>query len=128
MLNWDTVGNLTQLFPNKFDQNNHLRAGRTHTFPPPRADYKLYLADSGTEKLKVLVVADKRASEKINEVLSYREEDNPYRGHTIAATHGARVKLKKVTDLLSKEAKIAKILKGLDSDDWGEDRFKALVR
>ena len=127
VLNWGPSGNLTQLFPNKFDPNNYLRAGKTYTFPPRGAGYEIFLGESGTERLKILAVSSKRASEKINRVLSYSDNpQDPFRGHTIVT--GARAELREVAKLVSKEEQIEKILKGLHADDWGEDRVETTVR
>jgi hypothetical protein len=127
VLNWGPSGNLTQLFPNKFDPNNRLQGGKTYTIPPRRARYEIFLAKSGVEKLKILTVADESVSDRINKVFSYSDNpDNPYRGQTVVTN--ARAELREAAELVSKEGQIEKILKGLDADDWGEDRTEATVR
>ena len=131
ILNWDTAGNLTQLFPNKFDQNNRLKKDRRYTFPPAGARYEFFMTDRGTERVKVLVVTDKHASEKINSVLSYANPQDLYRGHTITLDSNAavpRIGMQAVSKKLTKEDKISKILMNLDSDEWGESRVEKSVR
>ena len=128
VLNWGPSGNLTQLFPNKYDQNNLLQGGGTYTVPPRGSDYEIFLGESGTERLKILAVANKGVSEKINKILSYSDNPkDPYRGHTIV--RNARAELREVAELVSKEEQIEKILKEeLSADDWGEDRTETTVR
>ena len=124
VLNWGPSGNLTQLFPNKFDQNNRLQGGKEYTLPPSGANYEIFLGERGTERLKILAVADKRVSEKINQVLSYSDNPkDPFRGHLIS-----KATVQEAATLVSKEEEIEKILKGLDTDDWGEDHIETTVR
>ena len=125
VLNWDPVGNFTQIFPNKFDSNNRLRGGKTYRFPEQGDDYELYLGQSGVERLKVIAVTDRGTSEKISRVLSF-SEDSDFRSHSVEDSSSTRsqprVVPQKVSKKLTKQEKIAKILEDLDDDDWTEER------
>ena len=130
LLNWSPKGALTQLFPNKFDENNRLRAGKTYTLPPQDAGYRFFVDTQGRERVKMLVVTDKRVSDKISKVLSYSENpNNPYRGQALMemGTEGI-ITTDSVSDLVKLEEEIAKILEGLDPDEWGEARIQANVK
>ena len=128
LLNWGSSGDLTQLFPNKFSEENRLVAGRTYTFPPRQAPYEFFATDQGVERVKVLVVTDKGASDKINNVFSFSSDSrNPFRGHETGRGQ-ARFGIRETSQLIAKEQEILKILTNLDSDQWGEARVTRRVR
>src|SRR5690606_10695108 len=53
-----STGEITQIFPNRFDTNNYLRAGETRTFPPSGARYVFNIAPPRGLS-KVIAVASK---------------------------------------------------------------------
>lgn len=65
-------GEVTQIFPNRFDNNNYLRAGETRTFPPAGARYVFNIAPPHGLS-KVVAVASK---EQLNtsQLASFRRE------------------------------------------------------
>ena len=122
VLNWGPSGSLTQLFPNEFDQNNYLRGGKTYTIPPSGANYGIFFGESGSERMKILTIVDKRTSEDISRILPASDNPkNPFR------YVGVRAYYKELTERVSKEEQIEKILKGLPIDDWGEARIETTV-
>ena len=133
VLNWDPMGNFTQIFPNKFDNNNRLRGGRTYALPPRGAEYELYLGKSGRERLKIIAVTNKSTSDAISRVLSFSgDSNNPFRGHSVESSSSTkarpRVDVNGVSKKLNKEEEIAKILEKLDEDEWTEEREEVEVR
>ena len=134
LLNWDIDGNFVQLFPNRHDQNNQLRAGKTYTFPPRGSDYEFtMLGPRGSERLKVIAVADRALSNRINTILKQSNNSaNPYRMHSVKAAGSAPnariVGVGEVTELLTIEEEIAQILENMDSDDWSEARREVPVQ
>lgn len=49
LINVDKTGEATVIFPNKFQQRNLIRAGKTLEFPGPKAPFQFRLKDPGTE-------------------------------------------------------------------------------
>ena len=134
LLDWDASGNFVQLFPNKFDENNRLRAGKTYTIPPRDADYEFFMSGpQGIERLKIIAVTDRSVSNEINEILALSDDpENPFRSHVVVQDSDAAVPkligVQQVSKLLDKEDKILKILEKLDSDEWTEAREEIKVR
>ena len=65
ILNWDSTGKLTLLFPNSFEHNNLIKAGVIHAFPNPQSDFDYLLSGShGMERFKGIAIrhtADSKA-------------------------------------------------------------------
>ena len=57
ILNWDSAGRLSILFPNAYDRRNRLRAGRAYAIPDRGSDFEFYLDRPGVERLKVIAVS-----------------------------------------------------------------------
>lgn len=133
VLNWDTEGNLVQLFPNKFDQNNRLREGKTYQIPPRGADYEFFTTGTGIERLKIIAVTDKTASNAINKILSAPDDpDNPFRHQSVKHRSSTKAQPRfgvgEAAEKLNKQKEIAKILEDLDEDEWAEEREEVEVR
>ena len=57
ILNWDSTGKLTLLFPNVYQQDNFVKAGTDHTFPDPESDFDFLLSGPpGVERFKVIAL------------------------------------------------------------------------
>ena len=65
-------GEVTQIFPNRFDSNNRLRAGETRTFPPSGARYVFNIAPPRGLS-KVIAVASK-SELNTSQLASFRQE------------------------------------------------------
>ena len=134
LLDWDASGNFVQLFPNKFDENNRLRGGKTYTIPSRDADYEFFMSGpEGIERLKIIAVTDRSVSNEINRVLALSDDpENPYRSHIVVEDSSAAVPrmigVQQVSKLLNKEDKILKILEELDPAEWTEAREEIDVR
>lgn len=133
VLNWDTESNLVQLFPNEFDQNNRLRAGKEYQIPPPGAKYEFFTTATGIERLKIIAVTDRDVSDEINRVLSAPDDpEDPFRKesvhHRSSTKAQPRFGVGETAKKLDKQAKIAKILERLHEDEWTEDRQEVEVR
>jgi hypothetical protein len=134
LLDWDASGNFVQLFPNKFDKDNRLRAGKTYTIPQREADYEFFMSGpKGIERLKIIAVTNRSVSNEINEILALSDNpENPYRSHIVIKDSNAAVPrligVQQVSKLLNKEDKILKILEELDPDEWTEAREEIDVR
>ena len=134
LLDWDASGNFVQLFPNKFDKNNRLRADEPYTIPPRDADYEFFMSGpKGIERLKIIAVTNRSVSNEINNVLALSDDpQNPYRSHVVVQDSNAAVprliEVQQVSKLLNKEEKILKILEELDPDEWAEAHKEVDVR
>lgn len=134
LLNWDASGNFTQLFPNKFDANNRLRAGKTYTIPPRDADYEFFMSGpKGIERLKIIAVTDQGVSNQINNVLALSgNSQNPFRSQIVVQDSDVAIPriigVQQVSELLNKEETILTILQKLDVDEWTEARKTVDVR
>ena len=57
ILNWDSTGKLTVLFPNAYQQDNFVKAGMIHVFPAPQSDFDFLLSGpQGMERFKVIAI------------------------------------------------------------------------
>lgn len=62
---WLHVFNLTEnesylMFPNRYESNNHLKAGITYTFPQAKIDYRLEASNNGYEVNRLVFVFTKK--------------------------------------------------------------------
>ena len=68
ILNWDSIGKLTLLFPNTYQQNNFVKAGTIHAFPDPQSDFDFLLSGPpGVERFKVIAFRNAVDSAAITE-------------------------------------------------------------
>lgn len=133
VLNWDTDGNLVQLFPNEYVKDNWLEGGLPHTLPPRGAKYEFFTTGTGTERLKIIAVTDRRTSEDINRVLApLASTEGKFRGQSVQHSSSTEAKPRfgvgEIAKKMSMEEQIMEILEGLDSDKWTESRQKVQVR
>ena len=133
VLNWDTDGNLVQLFPNKYATDNWLEGGRTHTIPPRGAGYEFFTTGKGIERLKIIAVTDRRTSEDLNDVLApLASTQGVFKGqgveHSSSTKASPRFGVDEVAEKVSMEEKIMEILERLDSEEWTESRQRVQVR
>lgn len=77
IFNTDAAGVTRQIFPNPYDQDNYMQAGRTHTLPRWRhSNYNFRVAGpAGTETLEIYAVAD---NSFFREQFRTYSESNPY--------------------------------------------------
>ncbi len=76
-----STGEITQIFPNRFDTNNYLRAGETRTFPPSGARYVFNIAPPRGLS-KVIAVASKTELDT-RTLASFRSESDMFPQSTI---------------------------------------------
>ncbi len=118
LFNWEADGTFKQLFPNKFDTNNFIRAGSSIDFPTRDSDFDIRLSGpEGIERLKLVAVRSKAVSDRINSVL-------PRGGEAFGNAKAGDGKIKRMADIegrVSKEGKIAEILRDIDARDWAID-------
>lgn len=58
VFDFTTSGSVHVLFPNAFQRDNHIKAGRTYTFPDPQDGFKIRVTDPpGIERLKVFATS-----------------------------------------------------------------------
>ena len=132
VLSWQGNGDLMQLFPNRLNENNWLRAGRVHRIPRQGA-HEIFMGGTGTERLKVIAVTDRNASNAINKVFSSSDNSSSIvRSHSVRAPGASWRELKfgveEVVERIRKEEEIMRILERLDRDDWTEARQKVFVK
>src|SRR5688572_30012080 len=66
LLNVGTSGRITVLFPNKWDKENYVRAGKVYRVPPEDAGYKFQMGGpAGTEVLKAIATTDEHDFRKV---------------------------------------------------------------
>ena len=76
ILNWDSAGELTLLFPNSLPQDNFLKAGTKHTIPNPESDFDfIFLEPIGMERLKVIAIRDGDDSKSIIDLFPKIDND-----------------------------------------------------
>ncbi len=123
LLNWDSHGNFTKLFPNKYQEDNFIRGGRTYHFPPEDADFELHLPGPvGKEMLKLIVVTSSRANDKINQILD-RPRTEPFATQSSRAKDGQTLILPQIIATVEAETRIVEVLKRLPSSEWAEVHF-----
>ena len=104
ILNWDSTGKLTLLFPNDYQQDNLVKANTTHTFPDPQSDFDFLLSGPlGVERFKVIALRHATDSKTITDFFpaedsSFQSVPNPKR--------------------LETEEKILSYLHQIKSSDW----------
>jgi hypothetical protein len=76
-----STGEITQIFPNRFDTDNYLRAGETRTFPPSGARYVFNIAPPRGLS-KVIAVASKTELDT-RTLASFRSESDMFPQSTI---------------------------------------------
>ena len=85
ILNWDSTGKLTLLFPNGYQQDNLVKANTTHAFPDPQSDFDFLLSGPpGVERLKVIALRSATDSKTITDFFpaedsSFQSVPNPKR-------------------------------------------------
>lgn len=85
ILNWDSTGKLTLLFPNAYQQNNLVKASTIHAFPDPQSDFDFLLSGPpGVERLKVIAFRGADDSKRIidffpTEDSNFQSAPNPKR-------------------------------------------------
>jgi len=118
LFNWEADGTFKQLFPNKYDTDNFVRAGDTLDFPTLSSNFDIRLSGpEGIERLKLVAVRSKAASDRINNVLSSD-------GGVFGAAKVGEGDVKPMADVVervNKEDTIAQILRNLDERDWAVD-------
>ena len=118
LFNWEADGTFKQLFPNKYDTDNFIRAGSTLDFPTRNSNFDIRLSGpEGIERLKLVAVRSKAVSDRINSVLSSS-------GGAFANAKAGDGNFKRMADIekrVSKEGKIAEILRDIDERDWAID-------
>lgn len=123
LLNWDSHGNFTKLFPNKYQEDNFIRARRTYRFPPEDADFELLLPGPvGKEMLKLIVVTSSRVNDDINKILG-RPRTEPFSTQSSRGADGQTVILPQLIKTVETEKTIVEILNGLPSSEWAEVHF-----
>ena len=107
ILNWDSNGKLSIVFPNDVQTNNFTKADITRTVPNDTDDFDITLADPiGTERYKVIALRNSSDSNAIVDLF-------PKDGTTILpVTNGSKMRV---------EAEVSKLLRKIDSKDWSED-------
>ena len=65
LVNIDKTGDGTVIFPNRFDQNNLLAAGKELTYPGPNAPFQFRLRDPGVETVVAICNASTRGADNI---------------------------------------------------------------
>ena len=125
LFNWEADGTFKQLFPNKYDTDNFIRAGSSIDFPTRNSNFDIRLSGpEGIERLKLVAVRSKTVSDKINSVLSSR-------GGAFGNAPAGDKKIKRMADIegrVSKEDKIAEILRDIDARDWAIDNASIDLR
>lgn len=77
ILNWDSTGKLTLLFPNVYQQDNLVKAGTDHTFPDPESDFDFLLSGPpGVERFKIIALRHATDSKKITDF--FPSEDSSF--------------------------------------------------
>lgn len=123
LLNWDSHGNFTKLFPNKYQEDNFIRGGRTHHFPPEDGDFEIqFPGPEGKEMLKLIVVTSSRVNDKINQALK-RPRTATFATQSSRSADGTTLIMPQIGDLVKTEKTVGKILKGLHSSEWAEVRL-----
>lgn len=85
ILNWDSTGKLTLLFPNVYQHDNLIKAGTTHVFPYRQSDFDFLLSGPpGVERLKVIALRHTIDSKTITDFFpaedsSFQSVPNPKR-------------------------------------------------
>ena len=78
ILNWNSTGKLTILFPNIYQQNNFVRANTIYGFPSPQSDFDFLLSGpQGTERFKIIAIRHATDSEAIIDL--FPVEDSSFR-------------------------------------------------
>ena len=118
LFNWEADGTFKQLFPNKYDTDNFIRAGSSLDFPTRDGDFDIRLnGPEGIERLKLVAVRSKAVSDRINSVL-------PRNGDAFGNAKVGDGEVKRMADIegrANKEGKIADILRNIDNRDWAVD-------
>ena len=118
LFNWEADGTFKQLFPNKFDTDNFIRAGSSINFPTRDSNFDIRLSGpEGIERLKLVAVRSKTVSDRINSVLP-REGDA---FGNAPAGDGQNKRMADIEKRVSREDKIAEILQDIDPRDWAID-------
>lgn len=79
ILNWDSTGKLTLLFPNAYQQNNFIKAGVIHAFPNPQSDFDFLLSGpSGVERFKVIALRGADDSKRIIDFFPTEDSNFPF--------------------------------------------------
>lgn len=122
LLNWDSHGNFTKLFPNKYQEDNFIRGGETVHFPPKSAGFRLQLPGPVTkEMLKLIVVNSRSANDAINKALP-RASDQAFAQQSTRSTEGDALIVPRIGNVVQTERTIIEVLKGLDPEEWAEVR------
>ena len=116
VLNWDSAGTLSILFPNAFDQRNRLHAERSYTIPDRDDDFEFYFQSPGVERLKVIAVTANYGRDFIN--LFKTELD--VRSQPFWHWEGS--------DIQSTEKRIIEHLRRMDPENWAEAHLAIGVR
>ncbi len=70
IINWDASGNLKQLFPNSYQEDNFVEAGTIHAFPDQQSDFDFALTGStGVERFKVIAMRHAADSKAITNLI-----------------------------------------------------------
>ena len=117
VLNENSAGTLSILFPNAYDRRNRLRAGRAYAIPDKDSDFEFYLDRPGVERLKVIAFSSRRYSEGFTRLFKteLNAESQPFwywEGSNIQKT----------------EKLIIDYLHQIDPAEWAEDNLAIGVR
>ncbi len=122
LLNWDSHGNFTKLFPNKYQEDNFIHGGRTYHIPPENRDFEIkFPGPVGKEMLKLIVVTSSRVNAKINQALERPRTE-------LFATQSSRnaagdLIAPQIAKVVEAEKTIVELLKELRSSEWAEVRL-----
>lgn len=76
ILNWDSEGELTVLFPNTYQQDNFVKSGIRYAFPAPESDFDFLLSGpQGTEQFKVIAIRHADDSKAITNFFPMEDSD-----------------------------------------------------
>ncbi|MGI9463479.1 MAG: DUF4384 domain-containing protein, partial [Aestuariivirgaceae bacterium] len=110
VINVDGTGTGTVIFPNKFQQNNLIKAGQNFKFPGADAPFQFRLKDPGTETVIALCNAEQGKVDTIAHDFSKKSftQLGDYEKFVTRAIVVEAAKKAKVADASAKVAKIAK--------------------
>ena len=117
VLNWDSTGELSILFPNAFDRRNRIFSHRAYFFPGRPAKFQFNLGHPGVERFKVIAFSSHDYSEGF--IHLFKTELNAG-SQPFWRWEGS--------DIQKTEKRIIGHLHRIDPEEWAEDNIAIGVR
>jgi len=121
LLNWNTKDELVQLFPNRYDSSDFIKAGEEYSFPSLESGFDFTVfGPRGEERFKIIATRDRADSEKIRKLIPADDGGSMF----------ARIAIipRKASSGKTTEAKVLEALSNMERRNWAETNCTIKVR